>query len=74
MVYIRCPYYIREERKPAKKIVCEAVCGENGSQCSSQQIFGDLKELKNHRDVYCKGNWGRCPIAGALNRKYAYEI
>lgn len=68
-VYVRCPYYRREERKRQKKIVCEGVV----EGTSLHQTFSSVAALKKHRDQFCKGNYRECPIAAALNRKYNYE-
>lgn len=69
-VYVKCPYYKREERKPQKKIVCEGVL----ERTSLHQMFETVPDLKNHKDSFCKGDYNKCPIAEALNRKYEYEI
>lgn len=67
-VYIQCPYYKREERNRQIKIVCEGIL--DGT--SLHQIFLSVEALKKHRDCFCKGDYSKCPIAAALNRKYDY--
>lgn len=68
-IYVKCPYYRREERKQQKKIVCEGVL--DGS--SIHQMFSSVSDLKRTKDCFCKGDYNKCPIAEALNRKYDYE-
>lgn len=67
-VYIRCPYYRREERKQQAKLVCEGVV----ERTSLHQMFGSVEGLKRHRQCFCMGEYDRCPVAQALNRKYGY--
>lgn len=68
-VYIRCPYYVREERGQAIKVVCEGIVDAT----SLHTYFDRVKALKEHRAKYCMGRYNRCPIAEALNRKYCYD-
>ena len=67
-VYIRCPYYHREERTRQIKIVCEGVV--EGTSC--HQMFASGEALRQHRKSFCMGCYDRCPLAQALNRKYGY--
>ena len=68
-IYIKCPYYKREERKGQTKIVCEGIL----EGTSLHQTFGNLADLKKHKNAFCMGRYNRCPVAEALNRKYDYE-
>lgn len=69
-VYVRCPYYKREERKKQIKIVCEGTTEEN----SIHLMFESVDALKRNEDQLCKKDYNLCPIAQMLNRKYGYDI
>lgn len=66
-VYIRCPYYRREDRKE-RKIKCEGVV----DRTELEQRFFNSQALLEHREAFCMGAYGKCPVAMALDRKYGY--
>ena len=68
-VFVRCPYYKREERKNGTKIVCEGP----GEGIFLHLMFDSLDRLKENRKCYCMANYNKCPIAQMLNRKYHYD-
>lgn len=66
-MYIRCPYYRREDRKD-RKIKCEGVVDST----EMEQRFRSNQALMDHREKYCMENYRACPLAMALDRKYEY--
>lgn len=66
-VYVRCPYYVREDRK-GMQIRCEGLI--EGTMLYNR--FQNLSCLCRYRDRFCKREYGKCPIAAALNRKYEF--
>ncbi len=66
-VYVRCPYYIREDRRRVQ-IRCEGLV--EGTNLYNR--FPNLASLCGHKDRFCKRDYGKCPIADALNRKYGF--
>lgn len=66
--YVRCPYYLREDRK-RMQIKCEGAAPES----DLYQRFRSRAALEEHKDTFCRGDWTKCPIAWALNRKYGFE-
>lgn len=66
-VYVRCPYYIREDRK-RMQIKCEGLIDETNMYVR----FGNLSCLCRHKDRFCKRDYRECPIAAALDRKYDF--
>ena len=69
-IYVRCPYYKREERKRTPKIVCESAVDST----VLHMIFESAADLKQFESICCKGEWKQCPIAQMNNRKWDYEI
>ena len=69
-IYVRCPYYKREERKRTAKIVCEGAADHT----TLHMVFESTAELKRYESFCCKGDWTQCPIAQMNNRKWDYEI
>ncbi len=66
-IYVRCPYYRREDRKNLQ-MKCEGIV--EGTDL--YQRFGNLNGLLGHRERFCKADYRRCPVAAALDRKYDY--
>lgn len=67
-IYVRCPYYRREDRKRIQ-IKCEGLV--DGTHL--YQRFGSVKSLLQHKERYCKSYFNRCPLAAALDRKYDFK-
>lgn len=67
-VYVKCPYYRREDRKE-RQILCEGLL--DGTDL--YQRFPSLDAMLQHKNCYCKIDYRKCPIAQALDRKYDYE-
>ncbi len=66
--YVRCPYYLREDRK-LRQIKCEGVMPET----DLYQRFKRVEALERHKDCFCKGDYRKCPLARTLDRKYGFE-
>lgn len=66
-IYVRCPYYCREDRK-LMQLRCEGII--EGTEL--YQRFGSGAEMRSHKDQYCQGAYRSCPLAAALDRKYDY--
>ena len=66
--YVRCPYYLREDRK-LRQIKCEGVSRDT----DLYQRFRSADALERHKNAYCKGDYRKCPLAGTLDRKYGFE-
>ncbi len=66
-IFVRCPYYRREDRK-LLQLRCEGLL--DGTDL--YQRFGSGKDMRHHKEVYCMGLYRRCPLAEALDRKYEY--
>ncbi len=66
-IYVRCPYYRREDRK-LMQLKCEGMV--EGTDL--YQRFENLNSLLSHKERYCKSNFSRCPLAEALDRKYDF--
>lgn len=66
-IYVRCPYYRREDRK-VMQIKCEGIV--EGTDL--YQRFENLEQLRQHKDRFCKKRYSACPVAAALDRKYDY--
>lgn len=66
-VYVKCPYYRREDRK-GHQIRCEGIL--EGTE--QYQRFNSLDAMLRHKNGYCKRAYRECPVAAALDRKYEY--
>lgn len=55
-IYVRCPYYRREDRK-LMQLKCEGMV--EGTDL--YQRFENLNSLLSHKERYCKSNFSRCP-------------
>ncbi len=66
-IYVRCPYYRREDRKLVQ-LKCEGIV--EGTDLYQRFENGDA--LLKHKDRFCKADYRRCPLAAALDRKYDY--
>lgn len=58
-----CPFYRSED---SQKIYCEGI----GEGNAIHLAFGSKTHLKIHKDSYCDSEYGECPIAKMLNKKY----
>lgn len=68
-VYVKCPYYRREDRQ-GRKIQCEGLL--EGTE--QYQRFPSLEALKKQKMSFCnRKDFAKCPVADALDRKYGYE-
>lgn len=64
-IYIKCPYYRCEEK--------QTVCCENlVDDTSFRLIFKENLDFKHYRKTVCMGDYSKCPIVQALNKKYDY--
>lgn len=66
-IYVRCPYYRREDRKTIQ-LKCEGIV--EGTDL--YQRFENVAGLLGHKERYCKTAYRECPLAAALDRKYEY--
>lgn len=66
-VYVKCPYYRREERQ---KICCEGV----GKGSYIHLVFDSAQRTKDYEKCFCKGDYNQCPLAKMLNRRYDYDV
>ena len=69
-IYVKCPYYRREEHGEQKKIVCEGIWEET----STHHMFPSLEKLNKRKHRFCIDNYNQCPLAQTLNKKYDYKI
>lgn len=66
-IFVRCPYYRREERN-LLQLKCEGLL--EGTDL--YQRFENGERMRRHKEVYCMKDYRRCPLAEALDRKYEY--
>lgn len=66
--YVRCPYYLREDRKQ-RQIKCEGVTQDT----DLYQRFKSTDALERHKETFCKGDYRKCPLACTLDKEYGFE-
>ena len=55
-----CPFYVRED---GREIVCEGAC----RGCETRLSFSSHGKKKRYCRAFCRGEYGECLIARAMN-------
>lgn len=59
--YVKCPFYLTETRTC---ISCEGFC----DACKNIRIgFNSGRDLKRHKEIFCKNKYANCEIYNAIN-------
>ena len=65
-VLVKCPYYKGEEQQ---MLFCEGV--QEGS--AIHLAFDTKPNLKDYKNLFCKGCYNKCLIADMNNKKWGYD-